>query len=171
MRNTMKNIFAIILAVITVLSSSTIAFAAENQEAQAVFDVELSPTISFALYHDETLTQQTRSRQYTSDSYTGYFYFTGTNQKISDHTFKAFFSYDGDLVTCYDTDTTIIMDSDYTGNLRPEAENEGRTTVTSTLAYGYVTFVLYNANGSVSTEVTIHIYCNQDGTTWVERQG
>ncbi len=168
-----KSILSLMLVMLTIFSFSTTAFAADvsYEEKQAIFDVQVSPTVSFVLYQNETSTQQTRAKSYTSDSYTGYFYLTATGQKISDHTFTAYFSYSGDLVTCYNTDTTVIMDRNYTGNLRPEVENEGRSTVTPTLAYGYVTFVLYNANDSVNTEVTIHIYCNQDGTTWVERQG
>lgn len=59
----------------------------------------------------------------------------------------------------------------YTGNLRPKAENEGRNNLTPTLVYGHVTFVLYNSNGTVNTEVTVNVYCNQKGTTWIERQG
>lgn len=65
----------------------------------------------------------------------------------------------------------IIVDPDYTGNLRPKAENEGRNNLTPTLVYGHVTFVLYNSNGTVNTEVTVNVYCNQKGTTWIERQG
>lgn len=173
MLKNMKGILSLILVILTVFSFSTTAFAAgvDHEEKQEVFDVQVSPTVSFVLYQDETAAQQTRAKEYTSDSYTGYFYLTATGQKISNHTFKAYFSYSGDLVTCYNTDTTVTMDKDYTGNLRPEVENEGRSTVTPTLAYGYVTFVLYNTDDSVNTEVTIHIYCNQEGTTWVERQG
>ena len=56
-------------------------------------------------------------------------------------------------------------------NLHPKAENEGRNNLTPTQVYGYITFVLYNTDNSVNTEVSVKIYCNQDGDTWVNRQG
>lgn len=171
MRKRIKKIFILIIAVLTACSFSTTAFATESKEVQAVFDVELSPTISFALYHDETLTQQTRSKNYVEDSYEGYFYLTATGQRISTHKLVASFSYDGTLTTCYAVNATREMDRDYTGNLKPEVKDSGRSTITSTLAYGYATFVLYNADDSINTEVTVHIYCNQDGETWIDRQG
>ena len=93
-----------------------------------------------------------------------------SNQKISEHTFTAKFTYDGTLATCYETDSTILM-IDHDSNLRPKAENEGRYNLTPTQVYGHVTFVLYNTDDSVNSEATIKIYCNQDGEIWVNRQG
>ncbi len=113
----------------------------------------------------------TKGKQYTSDSYNGYFYVVSTGQRISDHSFTAYFSYDGTMASCYDTNASVVMDPGYSGNLRPKAENKGRNNLTPTLVYGYVTFVLYNSDNTVSTEVTINVYCNQNGTTWIERQG
>lgn len=75
------------------------------------------------------------------------------------------------MASCHNTKTKIIVDPDYTGNLRPKAENEGRNNLTPTLVYGYVTFVLYNSNGTVNTEVTVNVYCNQKGQHGLNDKG
>ena len=49
----------------------------------------------------------TKGKQYTSDSYNGYFYVVSTGQRISDHSFTAYFSYDGTMASCYDTNANM----------------------------------------------------------------
>ena len=137
-------------------------------------NLHLNNTIGFVMQKNPQpigLSTSIKGKNYTSDVYSGYFYVISTGQRISDHTFTVSFSYDGTMAPCYNTNTKIIVDPDYTGNLRPKAENEGRNNLTPTLVYGHVTFVLYNSNGTVNTEVTVNVYCNQKGTTWIERQG
>lgn len=173
-----RNIVIVIMLVIaTLMNASLPVYAATEHtpETSCEIDVQLNDTIGFKLFKSHAskipVPNQEKGKSYTSDSYNGYFYLISTNQVISTHSFTAYFSYDGTLVTCYRTESNVLMDNDYTGNLRSNAEGEGHNSVTPTLAYGYVTFVLYNQNGSVNTEVTVNIYCNQSGTTWVERQG
>lgn len=160
---------------------SLVAFASDDQYLDvndAVMVIRANDEISFALYKTKTendLKANTPSpldadKKYTEDTYNGYFYYTSNNEKISEHTFTAKFTYDGTLATCYETDSTILM-IDHDSNLRPKAENEGRYNLTPTQVYGHVTFVLYNTDDSVNSEATIKIYCNQDGETWVNRQG
>ena len=155
------------------------AFAHEDTTAdanEAVLDYLVNDEIGFVLYKtDETELDNSSiglfaTKRYTSDSYTGYFYYISSGAKISEHIFTAKFSYDGTLATCYDTSNKITM-VDQNSNLRPVAENEGRNNLTPTQVYGYVTFVLYNTDNSVNSEASIKIYCNQDGETWVNRQG
>lgn len=176
----MKKFFALLLT-LALLCPTTLAFANEIQTpapGEKVMDISVADDIGFVLYRSKDaeastpLAEQTlmATKKYTSDSYEGYFYVESSGQKISDHTFKVKFSYDGSIATCFDTDSKIIMDDKYTGNLRPVAEDEGEDNLTPTQVYGYVTFVLYNGK-KVSSEVHIKIYCNQDGDTWVSRRG
>lgn len=185
----MKKVFALLLAFIF-LCPTTLAFAskvATPVHGEKVMDIIVNDDIGFVLYRStdaeteaeavsplsgkELPSQSLMStKYYTSDQYEGYFYIISTGQKISDHTFKAYFSYDYTMASCYDTENKIIMDSGYTGNLRPKAEGEGRENLTPTQVYGYITFVLYDGD-NVSSEVHLKIYCNQDGDTWVSRRG
>lgn len=172
-----------IIAVLCVICMcpSLVAFASDDQHIDvndAVIVISTNDEIGFALYKEETendlkdktLSLLNANKKYTEDTYNGYFYYKSNNQKISEHTFTAKFTYDGTLATCYDTDSTVLM-IDHDSNLRPTAEDEGRYNLTPTQVYGYVTFVLYNTDDSVNSEATIKIYCNQDGETWVNRQG
>lgn len=175
----LKKIIVIFFAIC--ICSPAAAFASDGQHldtSDAEVTISLNDEIGFALYRMKTenvLQEQTpiilrANKKYTNDSYKGYFYYKSNNKKISEHTFTANFTYDGTLATCYDTKSTVLM-IDNESNLRPKAENKGRNNLTPTQVYGYVTFVLYNTDNSVNSEVTIKIYCNQQGKTWVNRQG
>ncbi|MCG8502195.1 MAG: hypothetical protein MJB12_17560, partial [Firmicutes bacterium] len=90
--------------------------------------------------------------------------------KISEHTFKAYFSYDNTLATCYDTDSTVTMVDDNAPFIA-KAEDEKRNNLTPTNVYGQVKFVLRNSgDNSVNNSVKITIYCNQKGETNVIRE-
>ena len=165
--------FVMLVVMLSVFPVGAYASSDHMPAGEKTIDIRLNDDVGFVLQQGEKATaiDNIRGKQYTSDSYNGYFYIISTGQVISHHTFTAKFSYDGSLATCYQTKKSIVMDSEYTGNLRPKAENEGRNNLTPTLVYGYISFVLYNSNNTVNSEVTINIYCNQNGSTWVERQG
>ena len=172
-----KSVFVLLLVAVAVMSMAVPAYAAtkDAKKETCAMDIQLTDNIGFKMYENQTnkesVANPEKGKSYTSDSYSGYFYLISTGQIISTHRFTASFSYDGTLASCYSTASRVLMDDNYSGNLRPKAEGEGRNNLTPTLVYGYVTFVLYNQNGSVNTEVTVNIYCNQRGTTWIERQG
>ena len=176
-------IFKKIIAVLCVICMcpSLVAFASDDKYLDvndAVMVISANDEIGFALYKTKTENDLKgnapslldASKKYTEDSYNGYFYYKSNNEKISEHTFTAKFTYDGTLATCYETNSTVLM-IDQNSNLRPKAEDEGRYNLTPTQVYGHVTFVLYNTDNSANSEATIKIYCNQDGKTWVNRQG
>lgn len=172
--------FVTMICMVCMMSSSLVVHASENgmnDNQNQVMNYSVNDEIGFVLYKspeadksDVSQINLLASKKYTSDSYTGYFYYKSNNDKISEHTFTAKFSYDGSIATCYDTSNSIVMIDNDT-NLHPKAENEGRNNLTPTQVYGYITFVLYNTDDSVNTEVSVKIYCNQDGDTWVNRQG
>lgn len=170
-------LFSFVLCMALFFSLTLSAYAASNPDTISADDcsinIVVNDDIGFVMKRDEKTSSAsvTKGKQYTSDSYSGYFYVISTGQRISNHTFTAYFSYDGTMASCYNTNASIVMDPDYTGNLRPKAENRGRNNLTPTLVYGYVTFVLYNPNNTVNTEVTVNVYCNQNGSTWIEHQG
>lgn len=170
---------ATFLCAICLMSSPLSAYACEIDTIDtenAVLNYSVNDEIGFILYKNQdddvknSTTDALSTKKYTSDSYKGHFYYKSSNKKISEHTFTAKFSYDGSIATCYDTSTKIVMVDNDT-NLHPKAEGEGRNNLTPTQVYGYVTFVLYNADNSVNSEVSVKIYCNQSGNTWVNRQG
>lgn len=163
-----KRLISFLLLAVLILGFPNQA-AAEKLHSDTL-NIQLNNNIGFILYKDSVEHSVTRAKSYTSDSYSGYFYYVDTGNKISEHKFSAKFSYDGTLATCYETSSsTKMLDQD--SNLRPKATGEGRNNLTPTQVYGYVTFVLYNADNSVNNEVSVKIYCNQDGSTWVNRQG
>lgn len=175
----MKKYVALLSALVVMCCPAMVAYAHDNpamNPGDVIMNVALNKEIGFILYkasdsNDEvTNLGSLDTKKYTSDSYSGYFYYTNNNNKISEHTFTAKFSYSGSVATCYETSNSIVMIDNDT-NLRPKAENEGRNNLTPTQVYGYISFVLYNTDDSVNSEVTIKIYCNQNGETWVNRQG
>ena len=162
--------------ILLVGSFTSNVFADSNLDTLAddcLLNIIVDDNIGFAMNRVKTFSpvSATRGKQYTNASYNGYFYIISTGQRISTHTFTAYFAYDGTMASCYHTNASILMDPDYHDNLRPKAENIGRNNLTPTLVYGYVTFVLYNPNNTVNTEVTINVYCNQNGSTWIVHQG
>ncbi len=175
----MKKLVSVFLAVLIVLSFASTALAREQQfqKQEEVMNFSVTDQISFVLYKDnvkEGLSHGSinpaATTKYTSDSYSGYFYWPNTGNKISEHKFTAYFSYDGTMASCYDKSSSVKM-IDNSSNYRPKAINEGKNNVSSSQVYGYVTFVLYDPNDNASAEVSIKIYCNQKGETWVNRQG
>lgn len=165
------------LCAVFIMSTPMTAYASEfniNNSNQEVINIQVNDEIGFALFKSQDEDTNTpisfANKKYVNDSYNGYFYYTSNNKKISEHKFTAKFSYDNTMASCYDTSSSIVM-VDNDSNLRPSAENEGRNNLTPTQVYGYVTFVLYNTDDSVNTEATVKIYCNQEGKTWVNRQG
>jgi hypothetical protein len=127
----MKKVVVLLLALI-LLCPATLAFASETltpAPGEKVMDIIVNGNVGFVLYRSldvETeaevvspLSEQelAETKYYTSDQYEGYFYVVSTGQKISDHTFKAYFSYDYIMASCYATDHKIVMDSGYTGGI------------------------------------------------------
>lgn len=177
----MKKIRKIILCVVTsivMLFTSVPSYACEGdnfyEEGMEIYKVDLPNGISFVLYRNDCCAENEGSifstKRYTSDTYTGNFYFTESEKQISHHVFTAYFSYDGTMASCYDTSTdTTYLDDD--SAYKPEVTDEGKNNVSSTQVYGYVTITLYDPNGNACAEVSVKIYCNQDGDTWVNRQG
>lgn len=167
----MRNIKRIItFLLLTVIMFGFSKQAAAEELRTNIMNVQLNDNIGFVLYKDNVENSSTRAVSYTSDSYSGYFYYTDSGNKISEHKFTAQFSYTGEMASCYQTSSSTKM-VDQNSNLRPKAINEGKNNVTPTQVYGYVTFALYNTDDTVNNEVSIKIYCNQNGTTWVNRQG
>lgn len=165
--------FSVLLCVIVFMGvTKTIVVDAASSD-RAVIDIQVTDEIGFTLYQvpdEESEICPLATKYNTSDSYEGYFYYINSGNKISTHTFTAEFTYDNTMATCTDTTATVLM-VDQDCKLKPVAENKGENNLTATQVYGYVTFVLYNEDDTVNTEVTVKIYCNQEGNTWVNRQG
>ncbi|GMQ58380.1 hypothetical protein AN1V17_27750 [Vallitalea sediminicola] len=178
----MKKIF-MLTCFILVLCINTVAYAAhiedndkltKNKLSTAIDVISFDNGISFALFKDENINninhsiKTTGTKEFTEDSYDGYFYYTETTDKISKHNFTAKFSYDNTMASCYETDSSVKMIDD-DAPYRPKAENEGRNNLTPTNVYGHVTFTLYNDDDTVNNSVIIKIFCNQKGETNVKR--
>ncbi len=171
MKKLLKSISVLMCAVF--LSVTVQAFTVNAASDQAAMDIHVNDEIGFTMYQipqENSEINLFADKYSTSDSYEGYFYYINSGDKISTHTFTAEFTYDNTLATCTDTKATVKMVDDKS-KLKPVAENKGENNLTATQVFGYVTFVLYNPDDTVNAEVSIKIYCNQEGNTWVNRQG
>ena len=112
------------------------------------------------------LSTTSSEKQYTSATYSNYYWHTDTKKNFATYTFKAYFSYDGNLVNCYNIEETHYITEDNCEYYIDYTE-KGKCSVSPTLACGYINFsTYYESNDKPYFAIYIELYCNQKGQTY-----